>query len=46
VGATIGVFFGLVFGRNHEWRVWDYVFGPEQPSREDEQSASNGEGHY
>jgi hypothetical protein len=40
VVALIGVFFGLVFGGNHKWRVWDYIFGPEQPSEEDEQRAS------
>lgn len=30
VGAVIGVFFGLVFGGNRKWRVWDYIFGSEQ----------------
>jgi hypothetical protein len=39
-GAAIGVFFALVFGGNHRRRVWDYNFGPKQPSEEDEQSAS------
>lgn len=37
LGALIGVFFGLVFGGNHKWRVWDYIFGPEQPSEKEEQ---------
>jgi hypothetical protein len=29
-GAAVGVLFGCVFGRNRKWRVWDYLFGPEQ----------------
>jgi hypothetical protein len=40
VGAAIGVFFALVFGGNHRWQVWDYIYDPEQPSEEDEQRAS------
>lgn len=35
-GGLIGVFFGLAFGGNHQWRVWDYVFGPEDPDRKDD----------
>jgi hypothetical protein len=42
VGAAIGVFFGLVFGGNHKWRVWDF-FGPEQPGNEDGQSRNGRE---
>jgi hypothetical protein len=30
VGSLVGVVFGLVFGGNPKWRVWDYVFGPEE----------------
>ena len=29
VGAVIGAFFGCVFGGNRKWKVWDYIFGPE-----------------
>jgi len=29
-GGLIGVFFGLAFGGNRKWRVWDYLFGPEE----------------
>jgi hypothetical protein len=32
VGAAIGVFFGFVFGGNSKWKVWDYIYGPAQPS--------------
>jgi hypothetical protein len=24
-------FFGLVFGGNRKWSMWDYIFGPEGP---------------
>jgi hypothetical protein len=41
VGAAIGVFFALVFGGNHRWQVWDYIFDPEQPSKGDDRRASN-----
>jgi hypothetical protein len=40
VGAVIGAFFALVFGGNREWRVWDQIFDPEQPSKEDDRRAS------
>jgi hypothetical protein len=36
VGGAIGVFFGLAFGGNHKWRVWDYIFGPEDPNFKDD----------
>jgi hypothetical protein len=29
-GALVGLFFGLVFGGNLKWRVWDVIFGPEK----------------
>jgi hypothetical protein len=29
VGAVVGVVFGLMFGGNPKWRVWDWIFGPE-----------------
>src|SRR5262245_51113579 len=31
VGSLAGVFFGLSFGGNRKWKVWDHVFGPEEP---------------
>jgi hypothetical protein len=36
VGGLVGVFFGLVFGGNRKWRVWDYIFGPEDPRQADD----------
>src|SRR5947209_4679823 len=36
VGGAIGVFFGLVFGGNPRWGVWDYLFGPAEPEELDE----------
>ena len=30
-GAAVGVLFGCVFGGDRRWRIWDYLFGPEQP---------------
>ena len=41
VGAVIGAFFGPVFGGNRKWRVWDQIFGPEQPRVGDDRRASN-----
>jgi hypothetical protein len=29
-GAVAGTFFGLVFGGNPKWKVWDYIYGPEE----------------
>ena len=40
VGAVIGAFYGPVFGGNRKWRVWDQIFDPEQPSKEDDRRAS------
>src|SRR5262245_59628573 len=31
VGGLVGVFFGLMFGGDHRWKMWDYVFGPKNP---------------
>jgi hypothetical protein len=31
VGSVIGVFFGMVFGGNRKWRVWDYIYGGTGP---------------
>jgi hypothetical protein len=28
-GACAGLFFGLVFGGSPKWKVWDYIFGPD-----------------
>jgi hypothetical protein len=36
IGASIGLFFGFVFGGNHKWRVWDYIYGPEDPNWKDD----------
>jgi hypothetical protein len=33
IGALVGVFFGLVFGGNPKWRVWNWIFGPEDTGR-------------
>jgi hypothetical protein len=41
VGGLVGFFFGLVFGGNRKWRVWDYIFGPEDP-RQAETRGSGG----
>ena len=30
VGASVGVFFGLAFGGDHRWKIWDHLFGTEQ----------------
>jgi hypothetical protein len=38
VGGAIGVFFGLLLGGNHKWRVWDYVFGREAQAGGKEQT--------
>ncbi len=29
VGAVVGCFFGMAFGGNRRWRIWDSLFGPE-----------------
>jgi hypothetical protein len=29
-GAAVGVLFECVFGGDRRWRIWDYLFGPEQ----------------
>jgi hypothetical protein len=29
-GAAVGVLFGCVFGGDRKWRIWDYLFGPEE----------------
>jgi hypothetical protein len=42
VGGVLGVFFGLVFGGNHKWKVWDHIFGPEAPDPDDRPSYKNG----
>ncbi len=28
---TVGTCIGIFFGGNHKWKVWDYIFGPQQP---------------
>jgi hypothetical protein len=33
-GAAVGVLFGCVFGGDRRWRLWDDLFGPEQPGRD------------
>jgi hypothetical protein len=33
MGFLLGVFFGLVFGGNPKWKVWGFIFGPENPKR-------------
>jgi hypothetical protein len=43
VGGLIGVFVGLAFGGNPKWRVWDYVFGPEEPEDGEEGWAEPGQ---
>jgi len=36
VGSLIGAFFGLVFGGNSDWKVWDSIFGPKKSGQEEE----------
>lgn len=36
VGAIVGVFFGLVFGGNSDWKIWDFFFGPKPEEKEEE----------
>jgi hypothetical protein len=33
-GAAVGALFGCVFGGDRRWRIWDYLFEPEQPGRD------------
>jgi hypothetical protein len=44
IGGLIGVFFGLAFGGNHKWKVWDYIFGPAEPGELDDEGADHTEG--
>lgn len=30
VGGCIGLFFGLIFGGNPDWKIWDSIFGPKE----------------
>jgi hypothetical protein len=36
-GAVVGVLFGCVFGGDRKWRLWDYLFGPEQPGADQDE---------
>jgi hypothetical protein len=36
-GAAVGVWFGCVCGGDRRWRLWDYLFGPEQPGADQDE---------